>query len=341
MPYTELKRFHDALKGRTEDRVPVFVGVSLWAAANFPEAPFKTIASDPDLIVKSQLWARGLIGGDSLYPSADPLFIAEAFGCEVRFLETGAMVDPLPITIGGVEDIEKMPFPNPRKTGRFPVVLEAARKLSEQSHGEVPLIGTFEGAFTQTCRVIEVEQILRMIYKNPQTLEFLLDRMNEFLIDFGQALIENGVNILFIPEPTASSTMIAPRMFRQLVLPRLQKLIRELDVPVVLHICGDTKPILDAMGEAGAEIISLDQCMDLSESRALVPDKVLGGNVDPIQSLLMGDVEKVKEDALQCIQGAGTERFILMPGCSVPPNSPVENLKAMVTAAIEYGLGEQ
>ena len=339
MTYTALERFHDALSGQPKDRVPVFIGVSLWAAANFPEAPFKTIASDPALIVKSQLWARQLIGGDSLYPSADPLFIAEGFGCEVRFLETGPLVDPLPMTISGVEDIEKIPFPNPRETGRFPVVIEAAKRLSEQSNGEVPLIGAFEGAFTQTCRIIEVEQILRMIYKNPQTLDILLDRMNDFLIDFGQVLIENGVNILFIPEPTASSTMIAPRMFRQLVLPRLQKLAGRLNVPVVLHICGDTKPILDAMGEAGAEIISLDQCMDLSESRTVVPDKVLGGNVDPIQSLLLGEAEKVTKDALNCLQKAGTERFILMPGCSVPPNSPVENLKAMVTAAIEYGLG--
>ena len=339
MSYTDLNRFHDALNGQPRDRVPVFAGVSLWAATNFPEASFKKIALDPDLIVKAQLWARDLLGSDALYPLADPLFLPEAFGCEVRFSKTGPIVDPLPLSIENPEDIEKISFPDPRETGRFPVVLEAARQLSRKSGGEVPLIGTFEGPFTNVCRIIEVDHILRMTYKNPQILEILLDRMNGFLIEFGQAYIENGVNALFIAEPTASSTMISPRMFRKYVLPRLQRLTRGLDVPIILHICGDTGPILDAMGEAGAEILSLDQCMDLSKSKAIVPDKVLAGNVDPVKSLLLGDGEHVRKDALQCLQKTGTDRFILMPGCGVPPTASAENLKAMVRTAADYGLG--
>jgi len=339
MTYTDLDRFNDSLEGRPKDRVPVFAGFGLWAATNFPDASFKQIASDPDLIVKTLLWGRELIGVDGLYPSVDSLFIAEAFGCKVRFLETGPLVDPLPISIDGPEDIEKIDFPNPREAGRFPVIMEAARQIRDKTGGEVPLTGVFEGAFTQTCRIIEVEHILRMIYKRPQILEALLDRMNGFLIELGLALIENGVNVLTIPEPTASSAMIAPPMFRQYVLPRLKKFTNQMSVPVILHICGDTKPILGAMGEADAEILSLDQCMDLSEALATVPDKVLAGNVDPIKSLLLGDTDQVKDDALNCLKKAGTDHFILMPGCGVPPNTPLENLKAMVKAAADYGVG--
>ncbi|MFH1490860.1 MAG: uroporphyrinogen decarboxylase family protein, partial [Pseudomonadota bacterium] len=65
MPYTPMDRFEDSLKGRPKDRVPVFAGVSLWAAANFPGVSFREIASDPELIVKAQLWARDLIGTDA------------------------------------------------------------------------------------------------------------------------------------------------------------------------------------------------------------------------------------------------------------------------------------
>ena len=169
--YTSMNRFEDAITGRPRDRVPVFAGISLWAASNFPEASFQEIASDPDLIVKAQWWARELIGIDALYPSADPLVIAEAFGCRVRFLETGPLVDPLPLPIERVEDVERLPFPDPRKTGRLPVMLEAARQLNAKTRGEMPIIGTFEGAFTNACRIIESEQILRMVYKRPQVLE--------------------------------------------------------------------------------------------------------------------------------------------------------------------------
>ena len=338
MNYTAFDRFKDALKGRPRDRVPVLGGNSLWAATNFPEASYKEIASDPDLIVKSQLWAHDLIGIDALYPAPDALFIAEAFGCGIRFSETGPLVDPLTLSLDRRKDVESVVFPNPRASGRFPVVLEATRLLRKEAKGEIPLIGTFEGAFTNTCRIIEVEQILRMTYKKPQVLDELLDRMNAFLIDFAMAFVESGVNILFIPEPTASSSMISPMMFRRFVLPRLQNFTNQLDVPIVLHICGDTKPILKAMGESGAEILSLDQCMDLAESRAAVPAMSLGGNVDPVKSLLMGDTAEVEKDAHHCLRKAGTDRFILMPGCGIPPNAPTENLKAMVKAAEDFGL---
>lgn len=92
------------------------------------------------------------------------------------------------------------------------------------------------------------------------------------------------------------------------------------------------------MGESGAEILSLDQCMDLAESRAAVPTMSLGGNVDPVKSLLMGDTAEVEKDALHCLREAGTDRFILMPGCGIPPNAPTENLQAMVKAAEVFGL---
>jgi MtaA/CmuA family methyltransferase len=337
--YTSMQRFRDALAGRPKDRVPVFAGTSLWAASNFPEASFQEIASDPDLIVRAQMWAVERIGSDALYPSADPLTIAEAFGCTVRFLETGPLVDPLPISIDRLEDVEGLPFPKPEKTGRLPILLQAARQLSEKTRGEMPLIGIFEGPFTNTCRIIEAERVLRMVYKKPQILEALLDRMNEVLFTLGQGLVDCGVNILYVPEPTASSTMISPPMFSRFVLPRLQRLTGRLRVPVVLHICGDTRPILPAMVQSGARVLSLDQCMDLSGARAMTSDAVLAGNVDPVKSLLMGDPEKVKRNAVGCLQDAGTDRFILMPGCAVPPKTPVENLRAMVRAAVDFGLG--
>jgi len=95
------------------------------------------------------------------------------------------------------------------------------------------------------------------------------------------------------------------------------------------------------MSETGADVLSLDQCMGLTESRTTVPDAVLGGNVDPIQSLLMGTREQVEKDTLNCLRTAGTNRYILMSGCGVPPNTPVENLKTMVETGKAYGLGHK
>ena len=243
-----------------------------------------------------------------------------------------------PNDIATLEDLDKLPVPDPRKEERLAGTLEIIRGLSAYGAGNIPVLGLFEGPLTTACRIFEAEQIMRMIYKNPRVIEALLDRVTAFLIDFSQALIENGANVIFLPEPTASAAMISPAAFRKFVLPRLQAITRQLEVPCMLHICGDTSPVLDAIGLAGADVISLDQCMNLAECRSTVAGAVLGGNVDPINSLLNGSREQITEDTLTCLRTAGTSRFILMSGCGVPPGTPVEKVEAMVETAKAFGL---
>jgi uroporphyrinogen decarboxylase len=339
MPYSAMDRFNDALRGEPKDHVPLFPMIAGWTAANFSDLPLSKLALDPKGIVDAQIRAKESMGYDALWAYADPLYIPEAFGCRVRFLETGPLVNPLPMAVTSMEDIDKFPLPDARRERRLPVILETVKELSAYGGGDLPVLGLFEGPFTTTCRILEPEHIMRMVYKNPAVLEALLDKVAIFLLEFGLALIKSGANIIFLPEPTASASMVSPTMFRQFVLPRLRTLTEKLPVPCILHICGDTSPTLDAMRESGAKVLSLDQCMDLSGSRAVVQHAVLGGNVDPINSLFMGSKEQVVDDTLNCLRSAGIGRFVLMSGCGVPPNTPLENVRIMIKTAKEYGLG--
>jgi len=332
-------RFQDALRGTPNDRVPIIPMIGGWAAANFSDVPLSKLAQDPKRIADAQVRAMETVGHDAFFAYADPLYIPEAFGCRVRFTETGPLVDALPHSIHSIEDLEKIPIPDARRARRLPVILELVKELNAYGGGDILVLGAFEGAFTSTTRILEADQVMRMIYKNPLLLEALLDMVNGFLLEFGRALIESGANVLFIPEPSASASMISPAMFRRFVLPRLRSLTNELKAPCMLHICGDTSPTLQVMQETGFQVLSLDQCMDLSKSRDLVPEAVLGGNVDPINSLLMGTREQVVEDTLHCLRTGGKNHFILMSGCGVPPSTSIENLSAMVETAIDYGLG--
>ena len=339
VPYSAMDRFNDALSGEPKDHVPLFPMIAGWAAVNFSDLPLAKLALDPKGIVDVQIRAKESMGYDALWAYADPLYIPEAFDCRVRFLETGPLVDPISVTIASLRDIDGFPSPDPRKAGRLPLVLETVKRLSDYGGGDIPVLGLFEGPFTTICRILESELIMRMVYKNRAILESLLDRVTDFLLAFGLALIENGANIIFLPEPTASASMISPAMFRQFVLPRLKNLTEKLPAPCILHICGDTSPTLNAMRESGAKVLSLDQCMDLSDARATLPQEVLGGNVDPINSLFMGSKEQVVNDTLHCLRSAGIGHFVLMSGCGVPPKTPLENVKIMIKTAKDYGLG--
>jgi uroporphyrinogen-III decarboxylase len=67
---------------------------------------------------------------------------------------------------------------------------------------------------TTACRIFDADVILRLVLKKRPILEALLDKINGFLLGFGKALVEKGANVLFIPDPTASASMISPRVFR-------------------------------------------------------------------------------------------------------------------------------
>lgn len=336
------QRFSAALQKGSADSVPVLPLLAGWATRHFSEDSVLETGSDSDRIAAVQIRAREALDHDGLFAYLDPLYVPEAFGCRIRLSASGLLAEPLlPAPPPTSEAVEALPLPDPRHSGRLPVILAAVKKLADYSQGQVPVIGLFEGPFTTAGRLIETAALLRLIYRNPPVLERLLDRVSDFLLQFGRALVENGAQALLIPEPTASSSMISPRGFAEWVLPRLQRIIRTLDRPCILHICGDTAPLLPSLAISGARILSLDQCMDLRESRKQAPQAVLGGNVDPVNSLWLGSVETVRRDVLRCLTGAGTEKFILMSGCSVPPQTPLENLRAMIQTAREYGLGPE
>lgn len=338
MEGSSLQRLHQALEGRPSDRVPVLPLLAGWAGCHFSKgSPFEA-GQDSDQIAEIQIKAREVLDYDGLFSYLDPLYIPEAFGCRVHFKASGPQVEPLvsplPDTPAGVDE---MPRPDPEGSGRLPVILETVRKLADYSCRQVPVIGLFEGPFTTAGRLFETDHWLRLIYRNRPVLVRVLEWISGFLLQFGQALAANGAQVLLIPEPTTS--LLSPRMFADLVLPPIQWLIRNLELPCMLHICGDTDLFLKSMAESGARVLSLDQCMDLKKSRDQIPGVALGGNVDPVQALLFGTEETVRENTLDCLRKAGPEQFILMSGCSLSPQTPLENIRAMIRTAKEYGLG--
>jgi [methyl-Co(III) methanol-specific corrinoid protein]:coenzyme M methyltransferase len=335
------QRFSAALQRGPADSVPVLPLLAGWAARHFSEDSVLGTGSDSDRIAAVQLRAREALDHDGLFAYLDPLYVPEAFGCRIRLSASGLLAEPLlPAPPPTAEAVEALPLPDPRHSGRLPVILAAVKKLADYSQGEIPVIGLFEGPFTTAGRLLETENLLRLIFRNPPVLTRLLDRVTEFLLGFGQALAECGAGVLLLPEPTASSTLISPRMFDQWVLPRLQRIIGNLALPCILHICGDTTPLLPSLVETGARVLSLDQCMNLRESRRGAPRATLGGNVDPVKALWLGSEEAVRQDVFRCLAEAGTEQFVLMSGCSIPPQAPLENLRVMVQTARKFGAGE-
>jgi MtaA/CmuA family methyltransferase len=148
-------------------------------------------------------------------------------------------------------------------------------------------------------------------------------------IAFAVAQVKAGADMVGIGDAAAS--LIAPEMYKEFVLPLERKLIvaiHEAGAAVKLHICGNIKNHILYMAQSGADIIDVDWMVPLKEARELAGAEVtLCGNINPAGVLFEGSSEEVAEAARQCLKDV-PEKFILMPGCEVPPATPEKNIRA-------------
>ena len=105
---------------------------------------------------------------------------------------------------------------------------------------------------------------------------------------------------------------------------------------VIIHICGDTTPILGKLAETGAACLSVDESVDLAEAKKIAGRKTaIFGNVS-VNALLNLDEREIDERVKLCISKAGKHGYIVSSSCGLHARTPRENLAAMVKAARKY-----
>ena len=229
--------------------------------------------------------------------------------------------------------------PDIANTGRIPIVLEAIRILKREL-GDAVAIGSWTlGPFTEVGQVMDLEVLLKMSAKKPDVVKRHLSFMVDYLDKVLNLYIEAGADFVTVREMGATSSILSPRMFKSLVLPALQDLFgRVKRVPRVLHICGDTNPIVELMAESGANALSVDQMNRLSETRAKLPNVVLLGNYKPFGAPFCEGAPEEVDAMIKAAIDQGADA--VWPGCDIWPVVPVENMKAMMDAMKKYGGGD-
>ena len=103
------------------------------------------------------------------------------------------------------------------------------------------------------------------------------------------------------------------------------------DVPVMIHMCGETTDTMKLLPDIGVDCFSCDTAVDLAVAKANIGDRMaLMGNVAPVNTLMQGTPEDVRRESYECIEKAGLDGgFILSSGCEIPRDTPDENTIAM------------
>ncbi len=86
--------------------------------------------------------------------------------------------------------------------------------------------------------------------------------------------------------------------------------------------------------------MSIDNVASLAECKKIIGDKTkILGNVDPGGIMYSGNRLDVRLRTLECIQDGydSPKGYIVMSGCSLPIESPLENIKEMLDTVREVG----
>jgi MtaA/CmuA family methyltransferase len=278
---------------------------------------------------------------DAVWVSADTWVSAEAMGARVGSVDDdqplGGVGEPL---IRTASDIGRIGRPDVGTQGRYPLMLEALRRVVGALGRDVFVVGCFDQyPFSLAAALMGIGELMVKVVDDPPFVQALMERCAEYAVAYGRAMAEAGADLLSGGDSPAG--LIGPRLYEELALPFEQQVIRGLRdlvrTPVSLHICGRATPLLGRMVASGADVIEVDQQVDLGEACRVVGSAVtLWGNLDPVGVLAQGTPARVAEavrNAHAQVAAAGHGRWVLSSGCTLAVGTPAANLEALIGRA--------
>ena len=195
--------------------------------------------------------------------------------------------------------------------------------------------------FLSACR--GRQQALMDLMESPELAHRTMDAAVAVAIEHARALVQCGVDALYIGDPSSSASLISPRHFEEFCLPRFRLFcdeLHKLDVLIYIHICGNSNPILEMMADTGTDCVEpLDPLggVDAADAARRIGHRVaLMGGVNTL-TMLQGSPQQVYDESVACCRAAGVNGgYILAAGDMVPDMAPEENVRAMVRAAKDF-----
>jgi uroporphyrinogen decarboxylase len=128
--------------------------------------------------------------------------------------------------------------------------------------------------------------------------------------------------------------MLSPDSFERFSGSFVSRIDEQLDVPGVLHICGNTTHLVARMCATGVQGLSLDSVVAFGDLRAIVSsDIILIGNIDPVSTMAYGSEDGVRAAVVALRHEMdGARNFILSTGCDLPLDTPQANIAAFMAA---------
>ena len=287
-----------------------------------------------DAVTDGNVHSEAVKALNDRYPSAASTVImdltveAEAFGCTVNFSR-----DEVPTVshrlVSSFEEVTQLTVP-PLTAGRVAQYLLANRLTAAAITGK-PVFAGCIGPYSLAGRLFDMTEIMMAIYTEPETVTLLLEKCTHFLIEYGRALKDCGVDGFVIAEPAAGLLSDDDcRLYSSHYVKQIVEALQDDNFSIILHNCGNRGHCTQAMLYTGAHGYHFGNAMNMVEALdACPPDVLVLGNIDPVGIFKLSSPEQVRRAVKTLLeQTAEYSNFVLSSGCDIPPHTPLENIEA-------------
>jgi uroporphyrinogen decarboxylase len=263
-------------------------------------------------------------------------FAAAAIGGEIAFRGEQAPLLSFPL-IQKTDDIrflEKVEIADsPHTLALVEMIAQLRRRLPDHF-----LCATSWGPFTWAMILCDWHLLMEKTMTDRTFIQEICELGVRLSSALFKPLMEQGV-IDGISIPDGAVTLITSDLYHEVVLPSERKLfeqVKEHGLACFLHQCGDIRSQLALYPETGADCVSLDVGVPLGEVYEFYRDRVVtAGNVDVVNVIFGGDPALLCKAVSECVTGISDpyRRYILMPSCDLPPDTPLRNVKEFLACA--------
>jgi len=322
------------IKGQPVDKVPAFSGFGNVIVAGLQKhnLRFAHVHLDAQEMADAAAATQELVGTAAVNVPFDMGVTAEALGATLNTYPHSEDILYPTLRDKYIHEAADIKMPSDwAGAGRVPLVAEAIQKLKARFGDEIAVGSWVLGPFTLAGQTMDLNEILKMTFKEPEKADALLEKFTQALIAESKVYIEAGADYMVLREMGATSDVLSPRSYKKLIKAYSQQVIDSWgSTPKVYHICGGTDMIIEDMASIGADAVSVDQKNTIATTREkLGPEAVVLGNVHPWDIFSQGTPEQIKAAI------ADIAPFVdaVWPGCDLWPDTPVENLRVWVEAS--------
>jgi uroporphyrinogen decarboxylase len=330
-----------AARGEKTERTPIWLmrqaGRILpeYRAVRARAKDFIDFVENPELAAEVTIQPVDILQVDAAIVFSDILVIPKAMGLPYQMLESkGPWFEK---TIETSNDLAQLHRAIPEHDLAY--VLETLRLVKAELNGRVPLIGFAGAPWTIFAYMVEgsgsktFSKAKKMLYQNPELSHQLLQLITDSTIDYLQAQIEAGADIVQLFDSWAG--ILSADQYQVFALPYITQICDAVvKVPVTVFAKGAFFA-LESFGKIHCEVVGLDWNMDIKQARKdTLNSKTLQGNLDPC--VLYADKATIKKETEKMLERFGPEKHIANLGHGLYPDIEADKVKYFIDVVKNY-----